>query len=98
MSKAEKAAYANAYKNTTTHTNTPSKSPLTLHNGAAYLAAHLKKLSAWGKINSQTGTRAVCYCDATIALPLICHALAERVTEKRKGPDMSWIFKDMPKA
>jgi len=58
----------------------------------------LEEAISWGKINSQTGTRAVCYCDATIALPLICHALAERVTEKRKGPDMSWIFKDMPKA
>ena len=53
----------------------------------------LEEAISWGKINSQTGTRAVCYCDATIALPLICHALAERVPEKRKGPDMSWIFK-----
>ncbi|MDR0318453.1 MAG: deoxyhypusine synthase [Nitrososphaerota archaeon] len=57
----------------------------------------LEEAISWGKINNQTGTRAVCYCDATIALPLICHALAERVTEKRNGPDMSWIFKDMPK-
>jgi deoxyhypusine synthase len=53
----------------------------------------LEEAISWGKINSQTGTRAVCYCDATIALPLICHALAERVPEKRKGPDMSWLFK-----
>lgn len=52
----------------------------------------LEEAISWGKINSQAGTRAVCYCDATIALPLICHALAERVPEKRKGPDMSWIF------
>ena len=58
----------------------------------------LEEAISWGKINSQTGSRAVCYCDATIALPLISHALAERVPEKRKGPDMSWIFKDMPKA
>jgi len=58
----------------------------------------LEEAISWGKINSQSGTRAVCYCDATIALPLICHALAERVPEKRNGPDMSWIFKDMPKA
>jgi len=58
----------------------------------------LEEAISWGKINSQTGTRAVCYCDATIALPIICHALAERVTEKRNGPDMSWIFKDIPKA
>ncbi|MCL2358166.1 MAG: deoxyhypusine synthase family protein [Nitrososphaerota archaeon] len=58
----------------------------------------LEEAISWGKINSQTGTRAVCYCDATIALPLIAHALAERVPEKRNAPDMSWIFKDMPKA
>ena len=55
----------------------------------------LEEAISWGKINSQSGTRAVCYCDATIALPLICHALAERVPEKRNGPDMSWIFKDV---
>ena len=53
----------------------------------------LEEAISWGKINSQTGTRAVCYCDATIALPLICHALAERVQEKRKAPDMSWLFR-----
>jgi deoxyhypusine synthase len=58
----------------------------------------LEEAISWGKINSKEGTRAVCYCDATIALPLICHALSERVPEKRKGPDLSWIFKDMPKA
>ena len=39
------------------------------------------------------GKRAVCYCDATIALPLITHALNERVKVKRKAPDLSWIFK-----
>ena len=53
----------------------------------------LEEAISWGKINSKEGTRAVCYCDATIALPLICHALCERVPEKRKGPDMSWLFK-----
>ena len=52
----------------------------------------LEEAISWGKINAQAGTRAVCYCDATIALPLITHALAERVTKKRKGPDMTWLF------
>jgi deoxyhypusine synthase len=52
----------------------------------------LEEAISWGKINSQTGTRAVCYCDATIALPLITHALCERVPQKRKGPDMNWLF------
>ena len=54
----------------------------------------LEEAISWGKINSESGKRAVCYCDATIALPLITHALNERVT-KRKGPDMSWLFKDL---
>jgi len=53
----------------------------------------LEEAISWGKINSESGTRAVCYCDATIALPLITHALNERVKTKRKGPDMSWLFK-----
>jgi deoxyhypusine synthase len=52
----------------------------------------LEEAVSWGKINSESGTRAVCYCDATIALPLITHALNERVKTKRKGPDMSWLF------
>ena len=53
----------------------------------------LEEAVSWGKINSESGKRAVCYCDATIALPLITHALNERVKTKRKGPDMSWLFK-----
>ncbi len=53
----------------------------------------LEEAVSWGKINSEGGTRVVCYCDATIALPLITHALNERVKTKRKGPDMSWVFK-----
>ena len=53
----------------------------------------LEEAISWGKINSESGTRAVCYCDATIALPLITHALNERVKTKRKAPDMAWLFK-----
>ncbi len=55
----------------------------------------LEEAISWGKINSAPNTRAVCYCDATIALPLITQALSERVTEKRKGPDMSWLFQGL---
>jgi deoxyhypusine synthase len=51
----------------------------------------LEEAISWGKINSE-GKRAVCYCDATIALPLITHALNERVKTKRKAPDLSWLF------
>jgi hypothetical protein len=27
-----------------------------------------------------------CYCDATIALPLLTHALAERITDRQHAP------------
>ena len=55
----------------------------------------LEEAISWGKINSESDTHAVCYCDATIALPLITHALNERVKTKRKGPDLLWLFKDV---
>ncbi len=55
----------------------------------------LEEAISWGKINSETGKRAVVYCDATIALPLITHALNERVKVKRKAPNMSWLFKEI---
>lgn len=51
----------------------------------------LEEAVSWGKIHSE-GKRAVCYCDATIALPIITHALNERVKAKRKAPDLSWLF------
>ncbi|MBX5328067.1 MAG: deoxyhypusine synthase [Candidatus Bathyarchaeota archaeon] len=51
----------------------------------------LEEAVSWGKIHSE-GKKAVCYCDATIALPLITHALNERVKAKRKAPDLSWLF------
>jgi len=54
----------------------------------------LEEAISWGKINSK-GKRAVCYCDATIALPLITHALNERRKKKRKAPDFSWLFRDV---
>jgi deoxyhypusine synthase len=54
----------------------------------------LEEAISWGKIDEK-GKRAVCYCDATIALPLITHALNERVRTKRKAPDFSWLFKGL---
>ena len=38
---------------------------------------------SWGKIN-QKGNFVQCYCDATIGLPIVLHALAERIKFKRK--------------
>jgi deoxyhypusine synthase len=52
----------------------------------------LEEAISWGKIDEK-GRRAVCYCDATIALPLIAHALCERARTKRNAPDLSWLFK-----
>lgn len=51
----------------------------------------LEEAVSWGKV-SATGRKATCYCDATIALPIISHALAERIGKPRKGKDFSWLF------
>jgi deoxyhypusine synthase len=50
---------------------------------------------SWGKIDPR-GDYAVCYCDATIALPILTHALLE-VREAagagpREGMDFGWLF------
>lgn len=51
----------------------------------------LEEAISWGKISSE-GKKVTCYCDATIALPLITHALNERVEFKREAPDFSWLL------
>lgn len=51
----------------------------------------LEEAISWGKIHSE-GKRVTVYCDATIALPLITHALCERVKIRRSAPDLSWLF------
>ncbi len=51
----------------------------------------LDEAVSWGKV-AEGGRRVTCYCDATIALPLITHALMERINFKREGPDFSWFF------
>lgn len=48
---------------------------------------------SWGKITKQENNRVICYCDATIALPMITHALNERIKTKREGKMFSEIFK-----
>ena len=44
---------------------------------------------SWGKENPE-GNLVQCYCDATIALPIVSHALSERTEEKRKGTVFSF--------
>lgn len=50
-----------------------------------------EEASSWGK-EEPGGKNVACYCDATIALPIVTHALAERVKTKRKGTDFSDLF------
>jgi deoxyhypusine synthase len=45
---------------------------------------------SWGKID-EAAVRAVCYCDATIALPILAHALLERGVRRTNPPDLSWL-------
>ena len=49
---------------------------------------------SWGKIDPY-GDQAVCYCDATIALPLLAHALAERKPKRREAPSFDWLFEEV---
>lgn len=44
---------------------------------------------SWGKENPRGGL-AQCYCDATIALPVISQAIAERVKKPRKGTEFKF--------
>ncbi|MBW2977096.1 deoxyhypusine synthase family protein [Candidatus Woesearchaeota archaeon] len=48
---------------------------------------------SWGKETKQ-GRYIQCYCDATIALPIISHALAERINVKREGKKFSLELKE----
>lgn len=49
---------------------------------------------SWGK-ESREGRNIQCYCDATIALPIVVHALAERVDKRERTPDLSWLFAEL---
>lgn len=51
----------------------------------------LEEAISWGKVSSK-GKRVTCYCDATIALPLVVHSLNERIKFSRQAPDFSWLL------
>ena len=52
----------------------------------------LEEAMSWGKI-ADSENHLTCYCEATIALPIITHALRERLHgKKRKGLNTSGIF------
>ncbi|MBI2579406.1 MAG: deoxyhypusine synthase family protein [Candidatus Aenigmarchaeota archaeon] len=46
---------------------------------------------SWGK-ESADALKAQCYCDATIALPIVSHALNERIKKRPAIPDFSGAF------
>ena len=52
----------------------------------------LEEAISWGKIAARS-QRSVVYCDATLALPLITHAMNEKVTARTDPPDLGWVFK-----
>jgi len=51
-----------------------------------------EEATSWGK-EEVDAPKVQCYCDATIALPILSHALSERVKTKRKGTDFSFLFR-----
>ncbi|HYA56254.1 MAG TPA: deoxyhypusine synthase [Nitrososphaerales archaeon] len=53
----------------------------------------LEEAISWGKISSNA-KKAVLYADITLALPLVAHALNEKVSRRADPPDLSWVFKN----
>ena len=53
----------------------------------------LEEAISWGKISSQA-KKATLYADITLALPIVVHALNEKVTKRSYPPDLGWVFRD----
>lgn len=49
---------------------------------------------SWGKVDPE-GKFVQCYCDATIAMPLVVHALAQRSKKRKRAPSFDWLFKGL---
>jgi len=52
----------------------------------------LEEAISWGKIASDA-KKATLYADITLALPIVAHALNERVKKRANPPDLNWVFK-----
>jgi deoxyhypusine synthase len=52
----------------------------------------LEEAVSWGKIASDA-KKATLYSDVTLALPIVAHAVNERVQKRTDPPDLSWVFK-----
>ncbi len=53
----------------------------------------LEEAISWGKISSKA-KKATLYADITLALPIVAHALNERVDGRSYPPDLGWVFKN----
>lgn len=53
--------------------------------------ATLEEAVSWGKVSPRARKRVV-YVDATIALPLIAHAVYEENIKRKNPPDFKWFF------
>ncbi len=53
----------------------------------------LEEAISWGKISAKA-KKATLYADITLALPIVAHALNERVEKRNYPPDLSWVFKN----
>ena len=53
----------------------------------------LEEAISWGKISSQA-KKATLYADITLALPIVAHALNEKVEKRSDPPDLSWVFRN----
>ena len=52
----------------------------------------LEEAISWGKISSKA-KKATLYADITLALPLVVHALNERVDSRADPPNLDWVFR-----
>ena len=52
----------------------------------------LEEAVSWGKISSGA-KKATLYADITLALPIVAHAINEKVAKRRYPPNLSWVFK-----
>ncbi len=52
----------------------------------------LEEAISWGKISSKA-KKATLYADITLALPLVAHAMNERVDRRADPADLDWVFK-----
>jgi len=53
----------------------------------------LEEAISWGKIATDA-KKATLYADITLALPIVAHALNERVSKRSYPPDLGWVFKN----